>query len=709
MDSLLRNFYDKDWVYDISTIIIDEIHVIGETNRGPRLESLIIRLNEFLHNPQIIGLSATISNPEFFNSWLSSLGNETMLIKSDLRPVPLHYQIEITQNKNSTIKKFVKSTLNKKGQVLIFLNRRKSTQEQALNLKVMIKNHLQESELKACKQLGKRLSRIKGSNADLIKVVKDRIAFHHAGLLPKERKLIEDLYRKKLIKVICCTTTLSAGINTPARVVILKDFKKFITSGYNIKNFSGYHENGDGFSFFKPFLANEVFQILGRAGRPGLDSVGHGIILVNNVEERMWIEDHYFQNFLTSKKPIPKYNDLTSGLNNINILKEQVLLRIYEDQNISIEKIKTFFEKTYFWHGIKNKIEKQNVPIDQLLMINEISLLNILKLHSDPKKVNHLRSFGKLSVKISKLTNSSIFGYVKTDYGLYSCQFDIETGIKCSCGFVNEISDNYADHQFSFEFCDHVTAFLLHLIDIPDKNLLKYVEDIIPKTVKNQYILNYLFEKGLIIKNEDNTVRCSQFGKLIIRLYLYPVSGVIIRQKLEDNEKTNLTFKDLIKDAYEVLLAEQRVRDYKLLEPIIEWTDEEALEKILERFKIMPGDLNSVRENLERIITFIGIIANHLSLNGTNQDKMIQIAEISETLKLRLHYGIREELFDLVLRIENVGRIRARILYNAGYHTKSQIAKESPYILNRKTGLGINICKKINESLINKKSKKMIL
>jgi helicase len=250
---------------------------------------------------------------------------------------------------------------------------------------------------------------------------------------------------------------------------------------------------------------------------------------------------------------------------------------------------------------------------------------------------------------------------------------------------------------------------LLHLIDIPDKNLLKYVEDIIPKTVKNQYILNYLFEKGLIIKNEDNTVRCSQFGKLIIRLYLYPVSGVIIRQKLENNEREILSFKDLIKDAYEVLLAEQRVRDYKLLEPIIEWTDEEALENILDRFKIMPGDLNSVRENLERIITFIGIIANHLSLNGTDQDKMIQIAEIAETLKLRLHYGIREELFDLVLRIENVGRIRARILYNAGYHTTSQIAKESPYILNRKTGLGINICKKINESLINKKPKKMNL
>ena len=70
MDSIIRNFYDKEWVYEISTIIIDEIHIIGESDRGPRLESLIVRLNEFLHNPQIIGLSATIANHTFFNYWI---------------------------------------------------------------------------------------------------------------------------------------------------------------------------------------------------------------------------------------------------------------------------------------------------------------------------------------------------------------------------------------------------------------------------------------------------------------------------------------------------------------------------------------------------------------------------------------------------------------------------------------------------------------
>ena len=694
MDSILRNFYDKEWVLDFSTIIIDEIHIIGESDRGPRLESLIVRLNEFLHHPQIIGLSATIANPAFFNSWLASLGNKTTLIQSDERPVPLHYKIQTTQNKDSTIKHIVKTILSKQGQVLIFLNRRKTAQKTAQNLKEMTRKFLDDSELKVCKAVSKRILSIKGGNTELGKVISGGVAFHHAGLLPRERKAVEDNFRNKIIKIICCTTTLSAGINTPARVVILRDFKKYTTSGHNIKNFSGYHENGDGFSYFKPFSPNEVFQILGRAGRPGLDTVGHGIILVKDIEEKMWVEDFYFNSSQINSPLVPKYSDLTSGLNKVNILKEQVLLRIFEEQTITIEKLKTFFEKTYFWYTIQHKMKDQQIPIDQLLLIKEISPVNILKLHSDPKKVQLLKD-NTNEIKITKCDDSTISGYIKTPYGVYSCQFDIDTGIKCSCGFQNGISDNFSmENEFAFEFCDHITLFMLHLIRLPEAGIQRYVEDIIPKSIKNQYILNYLFEKGLIIKNKDSTIRCSQFGKLIIRLYLYPTSGVLIRYKLENVRIAS--FRDLIKEAYEVLKSEFRVRDYKMLDPILEWTDEEPIEEVLHKYQIMTGDLFSVRDGLERIITFIGIIARNLSSSSFDiHNDLAKVAEMSETLRIRIRYGIREELFDLVLRLNNVARVRARVFYNAGYHTASQVKKENAYTLNQKTGLGFNLCKKI--------------
>lgn len=693
MDSILRNFYEKEWIFDISTIIIDEIHIIGEEDRGPRLESLIVRLNEFLHHPQIIGLSATIANPEFFNSWLISLGNDTILITSDKRPVPLHYKVIATQNKDSTIKKIIKKTLDEKGQILIFLNKRKSAQQLALTLKHLVERHTDDTTIKQCKSLGKKINTIKGHNHELRKVVKYGIAFHHAGLLPKERNLIEQSFRKRVIKVICCTTTLSAGINTPARVVILKDFKKFITSGYNVKNFSGLYENGDGFSFFKPFSANEVFQILGRAGRPKLDSIGYGFILANDIEEKLWIEDHYFSSYLENKKVIPKYNNLISGLNKTNTLKEQVLLRIFEEKHITVEKLKQFFETTYFWYGIKDKMKEQQIPIDQLLLIKKITPINILKLHSEPKRVKMLKVRNH-QIKLSKITDSTIQGLVKTDYGIYTCHFDIDTGIQCTCGFQNGISDLFYDEELVFQFCDHITAFLLYLIELPDISFQKYVNDIVPNSVKNQYILNYLFEKGLIIKDHDGTIKCSQFGKLIIRLYLYPTSGVLIRYTLENKEITS--FKELITEAYEVLKAEKRAHNDKMFEPILEWADEEPLEQILEKYKVMAGDLHSVRENLERVIRFIGIIARNLSVESLEmRDKLNNVAEMAETLQIRIHYGIKQELFDLVLRLENVGRVRARILYNAGYHTASQVKDEKPYILHQKTRLGINLCKAI--------------
>jgi helicase len=179
---------------------------------------------------------------------------------------------------------------------------------------------------------------------------------------------------------------------------------------------------------------------------------------------------------------------------------------------------------------------------------------------------------------------------------------------------------------------------------------------------------------------------------------LYPVSGVLIRYKLEQVEIES--FQDVVKAAYDVLKAEGRTRNYKLLQTVLEWCDEEPLDEILERHKIMAGDLYTTRDNLERIITFIGIIAMHLSESDFDlQDKLIIITEMAETLKIRMHYGIREELFDLVLRLDNVARVRARMLYNAGYHTVAQVRKENPYVLNRKTGLGINLCKKCVKKL----------
>ncbi|MBD3256254.1 MAG: hypothetical protein GF383_14245, partial [Candidatus Lokiarchaeota archaeon] len=575
--------------------------------------------------------------------------------------------------------------------------------QEAQILKRVVRNRLEENDLKACRILFNRLSEIKGGHVDLHKLVKYGIGFHHAGLLPTERKLVENFYRKGALKVICCTTTLSAGINMPARVVILKDFKRFVTSGCNIQDFTGFFENGDGFSYFKPFSPNEVFQMLGRAGRPGLDSVGYGFVLVNDVQERMWVEDHFFQGFSLNEKLLPRYNELQSGLNNVNTLKEQVLLRIFEDPEISIPSLVKFFERTYFWFLVsKKRSSKWKIPIEQLLMIQQILPRNLLKLHANPRRLQQLKK-GNLKTSISGITKSSIQGYVKTQYGVFTCSLDIDTGIQCSCGFQNGMSDKFASQEFAFEFCDHISVFLLRLLNEPNEKFQKFVNDLVPKTIKNQYILTYLIEKGLVKPTTDNKLKCSQFGKLVIRLYLYPTSGVLIRHKLERDNLSS--YRSILKAAYEVVKSEGRARGDKMLEPILDWADEEPLETIMERHKVMAGDLYSIKDNLSRIVSFFGIVAQHISISGLDvKDRMNSIAELSETLRIRLHYGIREELFDLVLRLDNVGRVRARTLYDAGYHTSDAVRRENPYVLSRRTGLGVNLCKSIVKNQTRKKN-----
>ena len=694
MDSILRSFQEREWIRDIRTIVIDEVHSIGEDKRGPRLESLIVRLNEFLVSPQIVALSATVANPKFFASWLSTLGQQFELIESDKRPVPLKYDITLTPNRDSTIKRYVNEILGKNGQVIVFVNRRKGAQKLALYLSTSVSGKLSTQELETCKKLSQQLDKIKGGISDLKRSIRGGVVFHHAGLLPKERYIVEKYFNQRVIKVICCTTTLSAGINSPARLVIVKDFKRYETSGDRIRDFSKYHEHpSKAFSFFEPYSGNQIFQMLGRAGRPGMDTVGRGILLVNDSSEKNWVEKHYFDSNVGAKKLVPKYNPIKSAINSTETLREQVLLRVFEGSGITIEELKHFFEKTYFWYSIKDK----EIPIDQFLRIKEISPENILKLHSSPKTIERLAK-SKVQQKITEIANDLIEGAVKTDFGVFEVRFDVMRGIQCSCKFENRVENNMiGQDSFSFVFCDHITVFLMYLLTHEEEKVRLYAKDIVPKSVKDQYILSYLVEKGLIAR-EGAKLKCSKFGELIIRLYLYPSSGVKIRYMLENDKVQKNDYVSLIDAAFEILKSEGRVRDFKMKDPIIWWADEEDLQKILDRFNLYAGDLFSMKENVLRVITFIGIIASFL-----DED---EVANMCETLSIRVKNGIKEELFDLVLRLKNVGRVKARALFNAGLKTANDVLKQTPHQLKYKTRLSLAVCRSIVEGSKSKRSSK---
>ncbi len=239
MDSLLR--HGAEWVKNISLVVADEIHLLNDAGRGPTLEVVLTRLRRF--NPQVLALSATIKNAEEIAEWL-----DASLVKSDYRPVklckgvfyPNHIDAKqndaehidakgvrqsassssgvkhvlemegkrITLNGNDDSEVIISSdTVKKEKQALIFLSARRSAEAAAERIagKIKVNN---DALKKVSKEIETALPHPTKQCKRLAKVIEGGVAFHHAGLVAKQRKIIEDNFRNGIIKIITATPTL---------------------------------------------------------------------------------------------------------------------------------------------------------------------------------------------------------------------------------------------------------------------------------------------------------------------------------------------------------------------------------------------------------------------------------------------------------------------------------------------------------------------
>ncbi len=269
VDSLLRN--NARWIADISLIVIDEIHLIDSDNRGPTLEMVIAKMRSRNPSMQVIGLSATIGNPERLASWL-----DADLVTSTWRPVDLRQGVffedcihfrdmkrmvkEVSKNYDDL--NLCLDTISEGGQCLVFVSSRRNAEAFAKRAAVAIKSKdpilasYAERILKTAEtEMGKSLASCVASGS----------AFHHAGLSRLERTIVEEGFRKGLIKSISSTPTLAAGLNLPARRVIIRDYQRFAA--------------GEG---MQPIPVSEYHQMAGRAGRPQLDPYGEAVLIAKD-------------------------------------------------------------------------------------------------------------------------------------------------------------------------------------------------------------------------------------------------------------------------------------------------------------------------------------------------------------------------------------------------------------------------------------------
>jgi helicase len=361
VESLIR--HGVEWIRDVGLLILDEIHLLTDYSRGPTLEILITKMRKIVKNLQIIGLSATIKNAEELAEWLDS-----KLLKSDFRPVKLYQGIAydskikfpgyktIELNKELDLEEAIVSDTLKKGkQILIFCSTRKSTEALAESLAKVVSNKLGKSDIEILKKLSEDVENILEVPTEQCKrvarCIKNGTAFHHSGLVGKQRRLIEENFKNGLIKVIVATTTLAAGVDLPAFRVLIKDAKR-------------YHPTYG--SVYIPIL--EYYQMIGRAGRPRFDNYGESIIIAKSDDE----SEELIERFIFGE-PEP----ISSKLASEPALRMHVLALIASDFCKKRKSIFDFFSSTFFAfkYGDISLLEEK---IDEILeTLNNWSFIKI--------------------------------------------------------------------------------------------------------------------------------------------------------------------------------------------------------------------------------------------------------------------------------------------------------------------------------------------
>jgi len=236
---------------DVGQVVMDEFHFYADPDRGWAWQVPLIELPQ----AQFVLMSATLGDVSRFEKDLSRrTGRPTAVVTSAERPVPLSFSFAMTPL-HETVSELL-ATHEAPIYIVHFTQAAAIEQAQAL----MSVNVCSRAEKDAIAELIGNFRFASGFGKTLSRLVRHGIGVHHAGMLPKYRRLVETLAQAGLLKVICGTDTLGVGINVPIRTVLFTALSKY-----------------DG-SKTRLLMAREFHQIAGRAGRAGFDTLGRVVV-----------------------------------------------------------------------------------------------------------------------------------------------------------------------------------------------------------------------------------------------------------------------------------------------------------------------------------------------------------------------------------------------------------------------------------------------
>ncbi len=331
VDSLLRN--KTRWLEEITVVVADEVHLIDSPGRGPTLEIVLAKLRQINPDMQVIALSATIGNADEIAKWLNA-----SLVVSEWRPIILkegvffgnainfsdRSQREIKGRSRDAAISLIADTLAEGGQCLIFESSRKNSEGMAQRAGTAISSLISgdiKEKLKVIADEVRETSEV-DTALKLALCIENGSAFHHAGLISEQRKLIEGGFRDGIIKIISATPTLAAGLNLPARRVIIKGYRRYDA------NFG-----------LTPIPVLEYKQMAGRAGRPRLDPYGESVLIAKNYDELEELMQQYVH---------ANVEKIWSKLGSENALRTHILSTIATGFAESMDELLAFMGGTFY-------------------------------------------------------------------------------------------------------------------------------------------------------------------------------------------------------------------------------------------------------------------------------------------------------------------------------------------------------------------------
>ncbi|MEM4789385.1 MAG: DEAD/DEAH box helicase [Ignisphaera sp.] len=382
LDSILRK--RPKWINKVGVIVIDELHMLGDESRGHIVEMIAIRAK--LLGIQIVGLSATIGNPEEVANWLNA-----KLVKSNWRPVKL-YEIHTYKSGRSWVlllprelssmgtqttihvedltEYWILKAINEGFNVLEFKYSRKAVEELAYTYAPIVCRNLPKENKE---ELNLLLKKLKEELHDfeyekLHPLIQCGVSYHHAGLSYDARRFIERTFKDRLIKYLAATPTLAMGVNLPARVVII-----------NTKYFSG--------GSTKRISVLEYKQLSGRAGRPQYDP--YGIVVVAKDVAKLSEAKAYTDG-------IPE--GIKSTLLEENALRRHVLSVIASGEASTFKNLVEFFSASFGATKIskdivEEKIRRTTLLLEELVMIKSVKKGNIYNTVFSPTKLGLVTSW----------------------------------------------------------------------------------------------------------------------------------------------------------------------------------------------------------------------------------------------------------------------------------------------------------------------------